>query len=62
MNKTSSRKILLGITMSILLVLMCIVPTSAESFGTQAKIEGNYSPTTNLLLIRLYIIHHNGCK
>jgi len=32
MNKTSTKKIVLGLTMSILLVMMCVVP-----FGTQAK-------------------------
>ena len=42
-TKTSSKKILLGITMSILLVMMCAVPTSAESFGTQAKIEEDFT-------------------
>ena len=50
MNKTSNKKILLGITMSILLVVMCVLPTSAEeSFGTQAKIadftEGGHLET-----------------
>ena len=48
-TKTSSKKILLGITMSILLVVMCAVPTSAESFGAQAKIadftEGGHLET-----------------
>jgi hypothetical protein len=47
--KTSSKKILLGITMSILLVVMFAVPTSAESFGRQAKIadftEGGHLET-----------------
>ena len=49
MNKTSNKKILLGITMCILLVVMCIEPTSAESSGIQAEVvdftEGGHLET-----------------
>jgi hypothetical protein len=49
MNKTSNKKILLGITLVILLVVMCLVPTSAESLGIKATIadftEGGHLET-----------------
>jgi hypothetical protein len=38
LKKTSRKKILLGITMSILLVVMCVVPASAESSGIEAEV------------------------
>ena len=45
----SRKKILLGITMSILLVVMCVVPASAESSGIQAEVadftEGGHLET-----------------
>ena len=45
----SRKKILLGITMSILLVVMCVVPASAESSGIEAEIadftEGGHLET-----------------
>ncbi len=49
LKKTSRKKILLGITMSILLVVMCVVPASAESSGIQAEVadftEGGHLET-----------------
>ena len=34
----------------------------SEKTSELLNIICNYSPSTNLSLIRLYIIHHNGCK
>jgi hypothetical protein len=49
LNKTSRKKILLGITMSILLLMLCVVPASAESSGIQAEVadftEGGHLET-----------------
>ena len=49
LKKTNRKKILLEITMSILLVVMCVVPASAESSGIQAEVadftEGGHLET-----------------
>lgn len=49
LKKRSRKKMLLGITMSILLVVMCVVPASAESSGIEAEVadftEGGHLET-----------------
>ena len=49
LNRTSSKEILLGITICILSLVICVGPISAESFGMQEKMvdftEGGHLET-----------------